>query len=108
MACFTSARLGFGLRSSRAAQLITMPGVQKPHCIASCFTNATCTGCIVSPCDRPSMVVILRPTASIASVMHASAGVPSIHTVHAEHEPRSHTTLVPVSPRLSRSVSASV
>ena len=101
-------RFGFGLRSSRAAQLITMPGVQKPHCMASCFTKAAWTGCIVSPWDRPSMVVIWRPMVSIDKVMQASAGVLSIQTVHAEQEPRSQTTLVPVSPMLSRRVWARV
>ena len=34
-----------GGRSSSAAQLITSPGVQKPHCTASCSMKAACTGC---------------------------------------------------------------
>ena len=40
--------------------------------------------------------------------MHEQTGVPSRCTVQALHEPRSHTTLVPVRPRLKRSASASV
>ena len=60
--------------STRAAQLITSPGVQKPHCTASCATNAACTGCSSSPCARPSMVVTLRPPTSTASSMHEATG----------------------------------
>src|SRR5580704_380624 len=40
--------------------------------------------------------------------MQARAGVLSIHTVQAEQEPRSQTTLVPVRPMLSRNVWARV
>jgi hypothetical protein len=40
--------------------------------------------------------------------MHELTGVPSIHTVHALHAPRSHTTFVPVRSRFTRSASASV
>ena len=43
--------------ASSAAQLITMPGVQNPHCIASCSMNACWTGCSVAPFARPSIVV---------------------------------------------------
>ena len=74
---------------------MTIPGVQKPHCIASASMNACCTGWSSSPLASPSMVVTGRPTASRANVVHAHTGVPSSHTVHAEHEPRSHPTFVP-------------
>ncbi len=56
----TSCSEGCGFRSSNAAQLITMPGVQNPHCIASCFTNAACSGCDLllrrQPFDRGHMM----------------------------------------------------
>src|SRR6202012_16358 len=39
MAWRTSCSEGCGFFAISAAQLITMPGVQKPHCMASCLTN---------------------------------------------------------------------
>ncbi len=54
------------------------------------------------------MVVTSRVPTSMASVMHEKTGVPSRCTVQALHEPRSQTTLVPVSASSKRSASASV
>src|SRR5439155_26220774 len=38
-AAFTSSSVHSGFRSTSAAQLITMPGVQKPQCLAACSMN---------------------------------------------------------------------
>src|SRR5450755_2804015 len=108
MALLTSSGVGLGLPSINAAQLMTSPGVQKPHCTASCATNAACTGCSASPVAKPSMVVIFRPPTSTASSMHEATGTRSSHTVQAEHEPRSQPIFVPVNPSASRSASTSV
>src|ERR1019366_1017378 len=70
--------------------------------------KACCTGWSVSPLANPSMVVMSWPTASRTNVVHAHTGVPSVHPVQAEHEPRSHPTLVPLMPSSNRSTSASV
>ena len=64
------------------------PGVQKPHCIASCSMKASCTGCSTSPCARPSIVVTARSPTSIASIMQEQTGAPSSQTVQAEQAPR--------------------
>src|SRR6267142_2457511 len=96
IAVFTSAMVGLGLRSTSAAQLITIPEVQNPHCSASCATNAACTGCKLLPCASPSTVVTLRLPTSMARVMQEHTGVLSTMTVHAEHAPRSQTIFVPV------------
>jgi len=85
-----------------------MPGVQKPHCMASLAMNCSWIGVSLSPSASPSMVVTSRVPTSTASVMHDETGVPSRCTVQALHEPRSHTTLVPVRPSVKRSASASV
>ncbi len=96
------------MRSSSAAQLITMPGVQKPHCSASCSMKASWTGCSRSPCGKPFDGRDSRAPTSIASIMQEQTGAPSSQTVQAEHAPRLHAILVPVSPSGPRSASASV
>src|SRR6185312_10357667 len=107
-AVLTSSSDGFWLVASSAAQLMTMPGVQKPHCMASWAMNCSWIGASLSPLASPSTVVTARVPTSSASVMHEQTGMPSRCTVQALHEPRSHTTLVPVMPRSKRSASASV
>ena len=61
----------------RRAHDITMPGVQNPHCIASCFTKAACTGCSDAPSDNPSIVVTFLSPTSRVNVMQASCGLSS-------------------------------
>ena len=85
-----------------------MPGVQKPHCIASCATNASWTGCKSSPRARPSMVVMSRPAASTARMVQEQTGSPSSQTVQAEHAPRLQPILVPVNPSGPRRASTRV
>src|SRR5580704_15202138 len=98
MAWRTSRSVGRGFASSSAAQLITIPGVQKPHCRASCFTNATWRGCGVPSLERPSIVITRRPMASMARTLQLLTGILSSHTVQPEQEPRSQTIFVPVIP----------
>src|SRR3954468_8492585 len=92
----TSSSLGLGLCRSSAWHDITMPGVQKPHCRASCATKAAWSGASWGPLERPSMVVTGRPTASMAKVMHDAAVTSPSITVQAPQAPRSQPILVPV------------
>ena len=94
----------FGSRPTSAEAETIWPGVQKPHWSASARTNASTSGWSRSP----SIVVTSRLPTVWASVMHESAGVPSSRTVHAPQCPSPQAIFVPVSPRSSRSVSASV
>ena len=55
---------GLVTRFSRAAVAVSQPGVQYPHCIAPCSSQACCTGCSTPSSARPSTVVIRWPAAS--------------------------------------------
>ena len=50
----------------------------------------------------PSIVVISRPSAWTASIVHDFTDSPSTSTVHEPHEEVSQPTTVPVSPSCSR------
>ena len=76
--------------------------------MASCSTNACCTGWSCPPCASPSIVVTFRPRASRANVMQLATTSPSSQTVQAEQAPRSQPIFVPVSPSASRSTSTRV
>ena len=93
--------------SSPTADMI-WPGVQNPHCRASCRMNASCTGCSRPSSARPSMVVTRRLSHCAASIRHDSTRLPSSKIVQAPHAPWSQPFLVPVSPRWSRSASSRV
>ena len=93
---------------SKAWHDITIPGVQNPHCSASCATNAAWMGASCSPPASPSIVVTGLPTASSARTVQEGTGWSPSITVHAPQAPRSQPVLVPVSPRPSRSASTSV
>src|SRR5208282_6505378 len=54
----TSSYVGLGWRFKNAVTAITNPGVQKPHCCASCSTKAAETGDSWPSAARPSIVVI--------------------------------------------------
>ena len=55
---------------TRSIALITMPGVQKPHCSAWCSRNISCIGCSVpSAAASPSIVSTERPSACSASMV---------------------------------------
>ena len=104
MAWRISSRLGAGVSPTSAVAETICPGVQKPHWSASDRTNASTSAWS----RRPSIVVTSRAPTAWVSVMHESAGVPSRRTVHAPQWPSPQAIFVPVSPRSSRSVSASV
>src|SRR4051812_28466766 len=93
-----------GSASTSAAAETIWPGVQKPHWSASARTKASTSGWSRSP----SIVVTSRSPTVWTSVMHDSTGTPSSCTVQAPQCPSPHATLVPVSVRSSRRVSASV
>src|SRR6185312_16805741 len=83
--------------------LITMPGVQKPHCSAWFSRNASCIGCSLSALSaRPSMVVTLPPSTWTARKVHDLIDLPSRWMTQAPHWLVSQPTWVPVSPRCSR------
>ena len=71
----SSVASGNRLRKARTA--ITNPGVQKPHCWASCSTNA----CGTASSARLSTVVISLPTDCQGERGRAIAGLPSTMTV---------------------------
>src|SRR5262249_19077006 len=84
------------------------PGVQKPHCSAACSRNFCCTGCNLSPSAIPSIVVILRPSASGPSIKHEQTMLPSQMTVQAPQSPELQPSLLPVRLSSSRSTSSMV
>src|SRR6478735_2160869 len=91
---------GFSRRS--AVALISIPGVQYPHCSAWCELNACCSFVSSSPSASPSTVSMLEPSAWTASIMQLFASVPSTITEHAPQLPVSHPMWLPVRSRSSR------
>src|SRR5256884_4949360 len=102
MASRISCSLGFLLRSSSALVVISMPGVQKPHCRPCFSVKPSCTGWSLPPCSSPSTVVIFEPSACTASTVHDFTGLPSRTTVHAPQCEVSQPTCVPVILNTSR------
>ena len=76
--------------------MVTIPGVQKPHCRASRRTKFRWSGLSPSAGVRPSTVTTSRPAASTARIMQAFTGSPSRRTVQAPQAPRSQTRFGPV------------
>ena len=79
-----------------------MPGVQKPHWRPCWSQNACWSGWRLAPSAIPSIVLISRPSAWTASIVHDLALWPSTWTVHAPQLLVSQPMWVPVSPRSSR------
>src|SRR3990172_3051314 len=83
---------------------IRMPGVQYPHCSPCASQNDCCIGCrspSVPPKreeDKPSTVVMERPSACTANIRQDLADSPSNKIVQAPHAPCSQPTCVPVRP----------
>ena len=99
-----SPSLALGWFLHRSTALITMPGVQKPHCRPWHSLNAACMGCMVPSADAmPSMVVTSAPCACTASMAQDLTARPFTCTVQAPHWLVSQPTWVPVSIRCSRS-----
>src|SRR5207247_7951185 len=94
--------LGFLFLSRSALVVMSMPGVQKPHCRPCFSVKPSCTGWSLPPCSRPSTVVIFAPSACTASTVHDLTGLPSSTTVHAPQCEVSQPTCVPVIRNTSR------
>src|SRR5579872_1560178 len=104
IASLTSSSEGVCFRSSSAVAAISMPGVQMPHCAAPWRKKESCRRPNSGGRARnPSTVVISQPSAWPVATRHAVTGSPSSSTVQAPQSPASHPTLVPLSPRFSRS-----
>ena len=56
---------------TRSNALITIPGVQNPHCKPWFSRNASCIGCKVPLSATPSMVLMSAPAACTARIVHA-------------------------------------
>src|ERR1700728_3335502 len=79
-----SRRDGDAPTPSSAARRRTMPGVQKPHWLAPCSTNAAAQRSR-SSAGAPSRVVTRRPATRRTGVTQATRGAPSTHTVQQPH-----------------------
>src|SRR5450759_4324719 len=93
---------GSGFFNNNPTVFIIIPGVQYPHCNASCSIKAFCTGCRLPSRDSPSMVTIFLLAASLTGNMQDLTASFSRRTVHAPQKPRPQPYLVPVNPNLLR------
>ncbi len=84
-----SASVGSGFTSSNALELMTIPGMQNPHCTAPAFVNAYAYASI-SFSDIPSMVTIFLPTNFCVLNTQAFVALPSIITIQVPHAPSAH------------------
>jgi hypothetical protein len=98
----TSSGVGSGFWSSSQRAVISMPGVQNPHCSPWQAANASWTGSSACPRARPSTVATRRPSAITASTVHDLTGVSSSQTTQAPQLDVSHPQCEPVSPSSSR------
>ena len=90
-----------GCSRSSSSAVMSMPGVQKPHCSPWCSWNASWSGWSAVR-RRPSTVMTSAPSAWTASIRQERTASPSTRTVHAPQTPCSQPTWVPVRPRSSR------
>ena len=98
--CGSPGRSGRGSRRAARALVISIPGVQKPHCSA-CFSWKPCWIGSSSPStSSDSTVRISWPSHIAASVVHDLTGLPSISTTQAPQLDVSQPQWVPV--RLER------
>src|SRR5690606_7322367 len=93
---------GSGLVSSSARAVISIPGVQNPHCRPWHSMNPCCTGSSWPLRARPSTVRISWPWAITASMVQDFSGLPSNHTTQVPQLEVSHPQWVPVRPRCWR------
>src|SRR5215510_10686456 len=84
------------------------PGVQYPHCKASCSTNERWSGCRFPSGASPAAVTISAPWCATARARQLFARRPSSRTVQAPHCPWSQPFLGLVIPRRSRRASSTV
>ena len=99
---------GEGFFKSRPVAFIIMPGVQNPHCKASCSTNASWTGCNFPSLARPSIVTTFFPATSLTARVQDLAGSLSTSTVQEPQKPIPQPYFVPVSPKWFRKTHRSV
>src|SRR5258708_2187553 len=85
-----------------------MPEVQMPHWSAACSRNFCCSGCSVPPLASPSIVPILWPCDSTASIRQEQTSCPSSVMLQAPQSPEAQPSLEPVSPSGPRSASSMV
>jgi len=64
-----SSVVAFDSSRTNAVAAVTNPGVQNPHCCASCLHDACCTAFICPAADAFDRVMA-RPSASTASIEH--------------------------------------
>src|SRR4051812_43034357 len=93
---------GSGSRSSSARLVMSIPGVQNPHCRPWQVTNPSCTGSSSGPWARPSTVSTDAPSAITASTVQDFTGTPSRRTTQAPQFVVSQPQCVPVRPSSSR------
>jgi len=98
----TSSAVGPELLSSSQRAVISMPGVQKPHCSPWHSAKAVCIGSSAPCFVSPSTVVTRCPSAMTARIVQDLTGVSSSHTTHAPQLDVSQPQCEPVSPRSSR------
>src|SRR5205814_180051 len=91
----------------RSRALISMPGVQKPHCTACRRWKLSRSAAMTGSSRKPSSEWIWRSSQAAASIRQARAGMPSTRTVQAPHTPCSQPRCVAVRLCRSRSRSAS-
>ena len=101
MAEFTSSSPGSGFLDKNAAAVMICPDWQYPHWGTSSAIQAFCSGWLEFS-DKPSMVVIFKPSAFSMGVIQDRVSSPSMWIVHAPHRPLPHPNLVPVNFNSSR------
>jgi hypothetical protein len=98
----TSPSVGSWLRSSSQRAVISMPGVQKPHCSPWQAAKPSWTGSSAPRAASPSTVATRRPSAITASTVQDLTGVSSSQTTQAPQLEVSQPQCDPVSPSSSR------
>ncbi len=93
---------GSGFSSSSARAVITIPGVQKPHCRPCSSWKPCWTGSSSPSFSIDSIVRTLCPSQLAARVVQDLTGRPSMWTTQAPQLEVSQPQWVPVSPSVSR------
>ncbi len=97
-----SSEVGSGFWSSSQRAVISMPGVQNPHCSPWQAAKPSCTGSSAPPRPKPSTVSICRLSAMTASTVHDLTGVWSSQITQAPQFEVSQPQCEPVSRSSSR------
>ena len=97
-----SSSVGLGFSARSATEVSIIPGVQKPHWSPCSSWNPVWIACSCAPWASPSTVLISRPAACTANMVHDFVGTPSTRTVQAPQLVVSHPMWVPVRPSVSR------